>query len=326
MKKNKTFLWVLGAVITGIIAAGLYFHVVYGVNNVKQLNISIIVYGNEAERWQNLRNGAEQAAKLYSDKYDIEFNLITVSQKTEAKEQMVLLEREINNGCDAIMLAIDNAVFVTDYLSNRHLNIPIVFLESGLAGENDTNLISANNYDMGYLIGRSIIDNENCKVKVAIITDNMKRESVQDRYQGVCDALDKNMTTMVFWERNQNELNIEPMLFLQRELVEEAVDVVVALDNESTEAISDAVINLNKNIKIYRIANSDKAVSCLDKGEIDLLVYENEFNIGYLGVQQLLSKSKNKALELEDYMEYRAITKMDMYSDENEKLVFPFVK
>lgn len=326
MRKNKVIFWVTSLLIALILIAVAYFYLIYQEENIKNVDISVIVYGDEAERWKNLKDGAEQATELYKDKYNIEINLVTVSKNSSQSEQMSLLEREIENGCNAVMLAVDDSQYVTDYLKSREINIPIVFIETGTMMSETNKTITADNYEMGCLLGESIIGKENPEIKVAVIKDNIKRSSVESRFKGINSILNKKNIKTVLWKRNKNEDEIETIFFLQRALVEEAVDVVVALDNESTEAIADAVTNLNKKVKIYGIANSDKAVNYLDRNTIQLLVYENEFNIGYLAVQKLLSEKENNQSNFDSYMEYRAITKEDMYSDNNEKLVFPFVK
>ncbi len=323
MIRNKVIFWISSILTAVILISIAYFYLIYREENIENMNISIIAYGDDADRWINVKNGAEQAAELYKNKYNIEMNLVTVSHHASSEEQMALLEREIANGCNAVMIAANDSSYVLGYMKNKKVEIPLVFIETGIEDESSYSTITADNYDMGCLLGDSIIGRENPQIKVAIIKDNMKRASVASRFKGINNRLHaKNIKTVV-WERNENEKDIEAIYFLQRALVEEAVDVIVALDNESTEAIADAVTNLNKNVKIYGIANSDKAVSYLDKNIVQLLVYENEFNIGYLAVQKLISKEND---EFVSYMEFRSITKDDMYSENNEKLVFPFVK
>ena len=59
---------------------------------------------------------------------------------------------------------------------------------------------------------------------------------------------------------------------------------------------------------------------------IETLVYQNEFSIGYLGVQELLGEVNYGADEIKERMEFRAVSKEDMYSVRNQEMLFPFVK
>ena len=136
----------------------------------------------------------------------------------------------------------------------------------------------------------------------------------------------EDVDRITIWKRKENEADIRSMLFLQRELTEEAVDVVVALDTSSTEAIIDAVENLDKEVQIYGIANSDKAVYYLDNGILDALGYQNEFSIGYLGVQELMGEVHFEHEEYRQMIAYRVVTKKTLYETDNQKMLFPFVK
>ena len=98
MRKNKVIFWVTSILFALILITAAYFYLIYQEENIKNVDISVIVYGDEAERWKNLKDGAEQATELYKDKYNIEINLVTVSKNSSQKEQMSLLEREIANG------------------------------------------------------------------------------------------------------------------------------------------------------------------------------------------------------------------------------------
>ena len=80
------------------------------------------------------------------------------------------------------------------------------------------------------------------------------------------------------------------------------------------------------NIKIYGIANSDKAVYYLDNEEIKALIYQNEFSIGYLGVKEILNEKVYEKKSAANMVEYEIINKSNMYSEEYQKLLFPFVK
>ena len=113
-------------------------------------------------------------------------------------------------------------------------------------------------------------------------------------------------------------------MFLQEKMIEEAVDVAIAMDTPRTEALIDAAQNLNKDIKIYGIGNSDKIVHYLDQGLVKAVAYQNDFSAGYLSMNVILQGKQDK--NLEDAVEYKIVNRDRMYTLEYEKLIFPFVK
>lgn len=321
MRKSRRFLKISIVVVLVLIVAEFYYYSNYSSKEEPTFSISLIVYGS-SDRWENLKQGAERA----SDGTIAEVNLIPMSTETNAKEQIALINREIANGADALMIAACDSQEIEQYFQETNVEIPVVFVQSGLENNEDNWYISADNYAMGYELANIIAANERNWIKAAIIADRMERKSVSERFQGVYDSLSQYADEVVIWERDENEKDIQTMLFLQRELTQEAVDVVVALDTSSMEALMDAVENLNKNIKVYGVANSDKAVYYLDNGKIKSLIYQNEFSIGYLGVKVILDEKAYEKNKIFNMVEYEIVNEDDMYSAEYEKLLFPFVK
>ncbi|HOO27059.1 MAG TPA: substrate-binding domain-containing protein [Lachnospiraceae bacterium] len=322
MKIGRRFLTICISIILILIVAEFYYYSNYTTKKEPVFNISLIVYGNSTDRWENLKQGAERAA----DGTSAEINLITMSSDLNAKEQISLINREIENGADALMIAACDSEKIEEYFKGLSVKIPVVFVQNGFEDNTDTWYISADNYAMGHTLGNVIAANEKSWIKAAIISDRTERKNVADRFDGVYDSLVQYADEVVIWERNENERDSQTMLFLQRELTEEAVDVVVALDTSSMEALMDAIENLNKNIKVYGIANSDKAVYYLDNGKIKALIFQNEFSIGYLGVKVILNETAYNKKRIFNLIKYETVNKDNMYSEEYQKLLFPFVK
>lgn len=278
--------------------------------------ISLIVYGSDPARWENLRQGAELAA---SDLH-AEVTLITMSTEDDALEQISLIEREIANGADALLIAACDSETVGAYIAHTRPKIPYLFVESGILTED---VLAASDEEMASSLAHTIDENEKDWIKVALIADHLERESVRKRLEVMQDPGVKYADEVVLWERNEQEKNKKAQFFLQRELTEEAVDVVVALDNSSMEELLDATVNLNKDIKIYGIANSNKSVYYLDNRLIKSLVFEDEFSIGYLGVQKVLDEKKR---EQEETIRFEVVGYDAVYEAAHQKLLFPHVR
>lgn len=322
MKKDGHFLAVSILVVLVLIMAEICYYVYTDNKEEPVYNISIIVYGNDTGRWDNMKQGAEQAA----DGTDAEVSLVMMSSESDAKEQIALIRREIENGADALLIAACDSTVIEDYIRHSGIDIPVIFVQNGLDDNSGQWYVSADNYRMGHAIADTIAANERRWIKAAVIADEMDRKSVEDRFNGVYDPLSKYVDDVVVWKRNENENDSQTIQFLQRELTEEAVDVVVSLDTDTTEALMDAVDNLNKDIKIYAIANSDKAVYYLDSGKIKTLLYENDFSIGYIGVGAIMNRDRYEHDKIAGMIDYEIVNEDNMYSEKFEKLLFPFVK
>lgn len=317
-KNQKSLIIAMGVVLIFLLVQANYYLTGYKDDeDIKQ--ISIVAYGSETERWDNFKQGA----KVACNSSNAEVFLVTAGKDAGASEQAELIEREIENGADSVIVLASESDELQSELSKRHIGKPVVYAETGI-GED---YITADNYELGVALGRKIIDYEKDWVKVAIVTDNLERNSVNERYQGVYDTVKPYAKNVVTWDRNSNEKNVMTRKYLQRWLVEEAVDVIVTLDSETTDSLMDALDNLNKESKVYSIANTDKAVSYLDHGKIKVLEYQDEFGMGYIAATQILGKMELATPELKsDEVVARVITKKEMYLDENQKILFPFAK
>lgn len=281
--------------------------------------VSVILYDNTMDRWESLKQGIDQAALDEGS----EINYVVMSTDNNKEEQLSLIQREIDNGADGILLAANSSDLDISGIQEKYPKVPIVCIESGVVNNNIT-LVSADNYTMGASLAEAIEEKENVRVRIAIVKDNLQRDSVKERYDGFYDKIRENFSKFTIWERVEGENRA--MIFVQRELTEEAVDVVVAFDNSSLEAVIDATLNLNKKVKIYGIANSDKAVYYLDNGKLETLVYQDEFSIGYIGLKTLLGGTQYNKSEMSNYIRYHVVNDENLYLPENQRVLFPFVK
>ena len=320
--KNQRYLIIAMAVVMVIFLVLIRIYQTGAATDDEINQISIVAYGTDTDRWENLKQGASVACSGLN----AEVFLVTMSENAGAAEQAKIVKREIENGAAAVIIAADDSAGLSEYLGINELKTPVVFAETGI-DDKEHSCVSADNYSMGVKLADKIIENEHKWVKVAIVADNLKRSSVSGRYQGVYDTVKKYTDNVVVWDRNINESSMITRKYLQRWLVEEAVDVIVTLDSEKTDALMDALDNLNKSGKVYSIANSDKAVSYLDHGKITALEYQDEFAIGYVAAVKALDAMDLKAPKIADEeIGAKVMTKGEIYKGDNEKLVFPFAK
>lgn len=315
---NKKMGWLIISVCFVFLVIVITNHLYSGKKAV-ETNISVILYGNSIDRWESLKQGIEQAGKDYG----AEITYVLMSVDHNEKEQLSLIQREIDNGAKGILLAANDSNMDLSSIKLPSKTFPIICLESGV-NDSDTTLVSADNYAMGESLAEAVIEKENAIAKIAIVMDNQQRNTVKERYEGFYNKITEKFDNLTFWRREKGENRA--IIFVQRELTQEAVDVVVALDNSSLEAVIDATLNLNKKVKLYGIANSDKAVYYLDNGKIKTLVYQDEFSIGYIGLESLLGGVNYNIKEMSDYINYHVVDDTTLYLPENQRVLFPFVK
>lgn len=320
LKKNSRLIVVLALTLIFLITA-MYQITGRGSRRSERKNVSLIVYGDDSERWESMRQGAGLAC----DEKEYDLSLITMLTENDAAEQMEIIDREIDDGSDALIIAACNSSVIRDYINDKNLRIPVVFVETVEDLQSGMKDIAASDYEMGYKLGEEIARNESDIVTVAIISENTKRDSVRLREQGLRDAIEGKVGKTIDWRRNEYEKKVNTRVFIQRAIVSEATDVIVTFDNSTTDALLDALENLNKQSKVYAISTSNKAVYNLYDGEIKALEYTDEFSMGYLAAMYALDGRSAEKKYSKEIPEYRLVRKENMYDENNQALLFPFV-
>ncbi len=286
----------------------------------KHRHVSLIVYGEDSERWENLRQGAELAC----GENNADINILTMSSEDDAAEQEEIIDREIEDGADALIIAACNSKEIGSFIKDKKPKIPVVFVETG-SEEGDVRCFSPDDYRMGYELGEEIVAKESDIVTVSVVFENSDRKSVALREKGLMDAIEGKVGRVIKWEKNEAVKNANTRTFIQKELVSRATDVIVTFDNSTTDALMDALENLNKSSKVYSIATSDKAVYNLYNKRIKALLYTNEYSMGYLAAVYALDRPYFQKRYQDEVIDHRIVRKENMYDEDNQTLLFPFV-
>ncbi len=314
MKKSK-YLITIVAMLVLIVALFFEYNSVKDEKVVEDSKkISMIVYGDSQETWEDLKMGAYQAAK----DYNAEINFVVMSNESNAKEQTALIEREIRNGAEGIIIAPVNSEKMTDSLDKVLNQVPIVEIYNYVDTKNNIPVITANNYEMGETLA-NIIDRETRDLKILVIVDNMERNGISDRLQGFEENIKKE--NIEYWNIN----GLIPSNLVNK-VEEESYDVVIAFDKFVLETTGEVIEKGNYDIDVYGMGNTTKIVDYLDREIIDGIIFQNEFNVGYISVENMISYS-NYGVNIKDiYIEYKYISSESLYDTDNQRLLFPDVQ
>lgn len=321
MKINRRVLFAI-LLLVGIISV-LWVSTYLYVNGTRKMNedvkISVIVYGSSRDRWAALRQGIDQGASDLS--YQVSF--VTMVSDSNYEEQIELIEREIDNGADGLIIAASNSVKLSEIIKDTAVNIPVVMVESNVADGKGLTYLSADNYSMGLNIGRSVILNSDKKRKIALLMENHQRESVINRYDGFMDSLQYSDFEIDLWERDEKDDDLA--LLIEKKLKSSRVDIIVALDTETLETVVESVSTYGFNGYVYGIGSTNTIIHYLDYGLIKAIVYQNEFNMGYISVRKLFSDDREPK-NFETEVDFRTINRETMYLPKNQRLVFPIIQ
>lgn len=331
LKYWRGFIAVLAAV---IILGIVYYYGAVGKNkNTEQPLYSVVLYEDSPNEWNTLMEGIDQAEK----DFEVDIRYVTMGNARTAKEQMDMINREVQEGASGILLAAVDSEGVGVHLKNSGISVPLVSVETGIESEMPKTEvhISADDYAMGQMLGEKILEDmetEGKKEPVAVIREYMERNSVKERYEGLMDTLHAGGVETVARSRQEGDFSLS--LYIGGVMRE--YRYIAALDKYTTEEAAKAqdqyryefdrtvapVPTKRELVKVYGIGNTAQTVSDLDNGKTEALVYQNEFNMGYNGIKALVEKQKKGYVAEEYDIMYKLVTRETLYESENERLLF----
>ncbi|MCY9696384.1 substrate-binding domain-containing protein [Paenibacillus alginolyticus] len=278
------------------------------------------------EFWRVLNQGVTAAAKEYNS----EVKVIGTPSESDIDEQIKLVEEAITLKPKAIILA------ATDY--NRLVpvaqkvigaGITLVTVDSGLEGDISTSLIATDNY----AAGRKAVEAMRRYVKepaTYAIVSFVKRSTTQlDRENGVRDSL-KNDPSIQILDTLYSNGSEDKAYEQTKQLLAEHSNIrgIFGLNEVSTVGAARALKELDPehSIKLVGFDSSMNEIAFLEGGTLQATIVQKPFNMGYLAVKTALQVHNGEKVKASIDTGSEVITKENMYTRENQKLLFPFVE
>ena len=284
-------------------------------------NISVIVRGKNSESWDSVKQGCDQAAS----EMNVELSFITLSEENNSVEQAALLNRELEGGADAAIIAAADSEKLVPAVEQTAAKIPVICIESPVDSSRISSYISADNYEMGAQLGREIIASGNARKRIAVIESSWQCENVRERMDGLINALGPLGNEMIYWQVPDNSMQASQMIAEQLE--KGKTDVVITLDVTALELAAQAISgSYTESVKLFGIGSTGRVASFIEQGTISATIVQNDFGIGYLGVKSAVDAIEARPVASAFEVEHRLINIKNMYDTENQRLLFPFIR
>lgn len=320
-KKNPEVL-ITAFICLGLMALVLwvYYGAVFGVKApVKKKEISVVLYDAGDGGWESLVEGMKQAEEDFA----VNIHYVTARTGTTGAEQAELIRQEVDNGAGGILLAAVDAGIILPVMQGGASQVPVVAVESNVEAATYA-FFSADNVGMGRRLGEEILRDfsEKENLKIVVVEEFIERDSVRERAQGLYEVL-ADKAEMIPLQRNDDRTELT--MLLSNVLVRTEADAVVALCKESLHALCKTESEVVSGKKIYGIGNTATIVAALEKEKIEKLVFQDEFNIGYMGVKALVQQMEG-IVNHAGKIDYYCVSGKEIHETQYERLLFPIVE
>jgi ribose transport system substrate-binding protein len=272
--------------------------------------VAVIPKGLTHQFWQSIHRGADQAAADLAIR-GTAVEIIWAGPRTEddAQAQISLVEQQIANGVNGIVLAPQHSAQMVPVVQSAVAKkIPVVIIDSGLdARELIVKYIATNNYHGGELAAARLLDVLKAEGKSApkLILFRYKTgsESTDQRERGfenyvnrVMEEQKKKGEPAISWLSTNKyagattDSALAAATPLLNGLQDQGIDGIFAPNESSATGMLKALqsLGLNKKVRFVGFDSSEPLLQAVHDGDIDGLIVQDPYRMGYLGVWTLV--------------------------------------
>lgn len=289
-------------------------------------NISIITRGRNSESLMIMKQGIDQAAS----EVNVDISFITLSEENNVEEQKELIEREVKNKADAIIISPADYEKMAEPIENAMKKVAVILIESTVKSQQELSNVSCDNYKLGVSLAEEMVQMGNTKSNIAIVKNNLESSSVKERYDGFMSVMRNTENNCTFRELS-GQKQVTHYNETKNLIKENDVDALATFDAGILELIAEAkkdysTVNKDKaSVEIYGTGSTSKIISLLEDKVINATAMQNEFNIGYLGIKTAVSMIERKHIDNRT-ISSTVINNKNMYSQDNQRLLFPLIR
>jgi len=284
---RRIFLAALAAMLSLTLAVGCGSRETSEEPGRAERRIGVVLKAIDSEFWLAVRDGAQQAAR----EEDVEVTVLAPRSETDVEGQLNKIEDLIAQKVNGLAVAANDVESVIPTLERAaRMGIPFVTIDSDANAPSKLSFIGTDNVYGGKLAGEFIVEAIGGEGKVALITGVPGQQSHIARRDGFLQALEGGSIELV----PPQPANSDRMMALNvtENLLESEPDLRAMFVTNSTMALgaSEAIKarKLPEKVVLVGFDTSEESLEAVRKGEIDALIAQSPFNMGYLGVKKLV--------------------------------------
>ena len=311
--------------------------------------VAVIPKGLTHQFWQSIHRGADQAAADLA-KQGISVKIIWAGPRTEddAQAQISLVEQQIAAGVSGIVLAPQHsAQMVPAVQSAAAKQIPVVIIDSGLDERGlIVKYVATNNYHGGELAADVLLnalrDEGKSAPKLVLFRYKTGSESTEQREKGFEDVVNhvieeqkkKGEPTITWLSTNRYagataDSALAAATPLLNGLKDDGIDGIFAPNESSATGMLKALqsLGLNKKVRFVGFDSSEPLLQAVQDGDIDALIVQDPYRMGYLGVRTLVQHLEGQNVQADGKLELSTgeyvITKANLADEATRELFDP---
>lgn len=317
--KRKKFLSVLLILLTGITLTSCQYR-----EAASKKKIAVITKSTSSAFWKSAFTGANAAAT----EYNLTLSIMGPDYEEDYATQNAMIRDAVEEGVGAIVFsAVDfnaNAEAIDEAASK---GVKIVVIDSDVNSGLVHSRIGTDNYEAGKMAGVEALKCTDQVLNIGIVNYDINSANGQQREQGFREtvSLDKRVNII----KTINVLSTtEDAKTGALELLKEHPEInVIATFNEWTSlGVGWAIrtLELAEETTVVAFDSNVVSVGMLETGEVDALIVQNPYAMGYLGVEKAYHLLNEQRVESVISTSCSVVTRDNMFDADCQRMLFAF--
>ncbi|MCU0917239.1 MAG: substrate-binding domain-containing protein [Planctomycetes bacterium] len=253
--------------------------------------IGVIPKETQSVYWEGVRQGAKKAGD--EEGYEIRWNGPEI--ETDCERQIQIVEDMIAQKVDGIVLAPSNRKALVPAVEKTYARkIPCVIVDSGVETENYLSYLATDNYKGGVLAAQRIGAVLSGKGRVIVVAWTPNSASTDARLQGFRETLAKEFPGITIID---SQFPNPPTMDKARDVTQDMLtrhggaDGIFACNATTAGGALKALDGFQPGEKKIKMVGFDAwpmVVAGLEKGDLDSLILQNPYKMGYEGVKAII--------------------------------------
>ncbi len=296
-------------------------------SSLKKQKVTLITKSTNSAFWGSVYSGASAA----STEYNMELLFQGPDNEEDYETQNRMIREAVKDGTDAIVIsAIDYEANSGEIDAAAKEGVKIVVIDSDVHSENVSCRIGTDNYEAGCMAGEAALACKEETLNIGIVNFDETTENGQSRERGFRDTVEQDDRVVI-----RECINVRSSVEAAKEDTKEMllddpqINLVVTFNEWTSLGVGYAIKEMRAADEIMVVAFDSNVVSVdmLETGEVDALVVQNPYAMGYLGVENAYNLLNGSVLESEEVDTLtKLVTRENMYTDECQRMLFAFDK
>ena len=271
--------------------------------------------------WVTVKAGADSAGK----EFDAEIIWKGPNQETDIAGQIAIVEDYVNKGIDSIVIAACDAQGLIPVLKNAQTkNIPVITIDSGIESDLPRSFIATDNTVAAQKAAQALAKMINEEGKVACIPFIPGAATSIWREQGFVEEIKKYPNIELLPIRySQSEVAIGMAVVEDILTAHPDLKGIFAANESGTIGTIQALKTKNKvgKVKVIGFDAAPNEIKALRAAEIDGLIVQDPFKMGYEGVKAAVKSMQNETIPKRIDTGVYVVTRENLSQPEIQRLI-----